>query len=278
MRQNFGRRRWPAFLPLLLATLGCVCGINPFDEGPPSTRQPVNAVADVPANKDLLLLKKGAELTVFDPATLTAYRWTDSPDVETLFPARAVYDDWQVTTDRTGVYLEDTQSGQRQPVAEFLNVGVNFFDWHPAGHHLLVGAANSLYRVPVDGRPPEQLFQFDTEGTRVESAAWSPDGSRIAFLGDAQLFVIDMAVGQIFRLYQGVYHGRLLAWSPDGERLAFENQAECEYGWSELLPAYVKKGCVNEIFEVEVDNGKARKLTSLRLTGLDDLAWLRAEN
>lgn len=82
--------------------------------------------------------------------------------------------------------------------------------------------------------------RFLTEGS---SPAWSPDGTRIAFLqtgdpGGNQIHVRWMdeegAVSQITRLQRSPSN---LRWSPDGTRIAFTMPVEARSSWSIPMPA-----------------------------------------
>jgi serine/threonine-protein kinase len=69
-----------------------------------------------------------------------------------------------------------------------------------------------------------------TSGEGVEEwPAWSPDGSRLAYVADAggfrQLFVRTLATGEERRITDGPRDDIQPAWSPDGRRLAFVRAA-----------------------------------------------------
>jgi Tol biopolymer transport system component len=73
---------------------------------------------------------------------------------------------------------------------------------------------------------PEELARFELLPEAVESAIFlAPDGSRIAYVANQHIFVVDLEGGRPRRLTQtpGIYGaaGSPLAWSPDGTRLAF---------------------------------------------------------
>ncbi|WP_027944540.1 serine hydrolase [Amycolatopsis taiwanensis] len=82
-------------------------------------------------------------------------------------------------------------------------------------------AVTALWRVSTSGGDPAQL----TRGAGDTAPAWSPDGTRLAFLratdGPAQLWLLPADGGepeQVSRLPLGA--GRPM-WSPDGGRIAF---------------------------------------------------------
>ncbi len=70
----------------------------------------------------------------------------------------------------------------------------------------------------------DRILTFDRND--VSSLAWSPDGSRLAFLSRDNVFVMDMRGGeamQITRASQGVQQ---FAWRPDGNAIAFVTSDE----------------------------------------------------
>lgn len=65
-----------------------------------------------------------------------------------------------------------------------------------------------------------------TEGPGDDTeAAWSPDGTKVAFqsdrAGSMDIYVLDLASGQVTPVVQGPGESQFPAWSPDGSHLAF---------------------------------------------------------
>ncbi|GAA2778143.1 serine hydrolase [Crossiella cryophila] len=79
----------------------------------------------------------------------------------------------------------------------------------------------TLWTVPVAGGEPRQL----TRGTADRSPAWSPDGSRIAFLraqdGPAQLWLLPADGGEAEQVTTLPLGAGAPVWRPDGGALAF---------------------------------------------------------
>ena len=76
-------------------------------------------------------------------------------------------------------------------------------------------ASSNLYVVSIEGGEPRQLTFF--ENSRTSSPAWSPDGSRIAFISESKVWMIDAGGGkprQFSRTEAGNSNYQV-TWSPD---------------------------------------------------------------
>ncbi len=76
---------------------------------------------------------------------------------------------------------------------------------------------DQLWTVPTAGGTPRRL----TAGPSDTSPAWSPDGSRIAFVRDRQMHVLDTDGGEPERVTDLPLGAGAPVWSPDSARLAF---------------------------------------------------------
>ena len=76
---------------------------------------------------------------------------------------------------------------------------------------------DQLWTVPTSGGTPRRL----TTGNADTSPAWSPDGSRIAFVRDGQIHLLATDGGEPERVTDLPLGAGAPVWSPDGARLAF---------------------------------------------------------
>lgn len=84
----------------------------------------------------------------------------------------------------------------------------------------------------ADIRPNGELERRLLTGSARSSAIWSPDGSRIAYVGDLagkpQIFVMGVSEGVPRYVTSGKLVPANLEWAPDGSRIAFVAQVDSE--------------------------------------------------
>ena len=206
------------------------------------------------------------------------------------------------------VWLLDRRGGEARRLTD-IKGGVDDYAWSPDGKRLVLVVSDpdpadepetlegwkrkakppivvDRYRFKRDRAgylrtPSTHLWLFDLEANRAEQLtkgpyadgepAWSPDGTRIAFVGDRgpdpdrapneDVFVIDAKSGAEPRRLTDWFgpDGGRPAWSPDGRHVAFLRGDEPRFS------AYNQ----NALAVVPVDGGEARILTA----GLDRPVW-----
>ena len=87
---------------------------------------------------------------------------------------------------------------------------------------------------------------FDTPGND-SAPAWSPDGRRIAFESDGELYLMDADGANVQRLTNNTVYEEGPAWSPDGTRLAYSS---------------APTNTDNDIWTMAVDGTDQRRLTN----------------
>lgn len=101
---------------------------------------------------------------------------------------------------------------------------------------------------------PNRDQHFDALSFIQSAGAWSPDGSKFAFVvfaqGDNQIAIMDIASRRVERTYAvtGVGAVQSPAWSPDGSRIAFSGMA----------------GGLSDMYVLELASGTVRQLSSDR--------------
>ena len=101
--------------------------------------------------------------------------------------------------------------------------------WVPDCSKIVYTQNGSLWTVDNDGPGRKLLVRAD--GDYLAQAAWSPDGSQIAYVrdyldginGQSQLWTVNADGSGMTKLSRGDVQERWPAWSPDGIRIVFEH-------------------------------------------------------
>ncbi len=177
-----------------------------------------------------------ADIEVFDLATQTTVRLTDDwfNDLDPVWSpsGRYVYFSsnrggglnlWRVAVDgSTPRAPEQVTTGAGDDLQPSIS---------PDGSRLAfvaLGLNSDLWRLPLDpksGKPTRAADALIATTREDSRAAWSPDGSTIAFnsdrLGDMNLWLHSLLDGSERRLTTGAGGDYQANWSPDGQRIAF---------------------------------------------------------
>ena len=88
--------------------------------------------------------------------------------------------------------------------------------------------ARQLFTMPLRGGSPTQVTASEKA---VSEPVWSPDGRRLAFIRDEELWVVESDGSRSTRVVAKPGGARQPQWSPDGRRLAFISRRR---GWSQV--------------------------------------------
>jgi dipeptidyl-peptidase-4 len=143
--------------------------------------------------------------------------------------------------DGTALWHLDVASGEHRPLArEDGDNGLDLgsYQWSPNGDAMLIESDGDFYLLGIDGGEIRRLTATDGEES---DAKFSPDGSRIAFTRDFDLWVLDVASGEETALTDDGVANEILNgvtdwvyweeiwgrdstahwWSPNGDRIAY---------------------------------------------------------
>lgn len=203
---------------ILALGISSVIGFNLLSNHPQTTN---TGVIPPPSNlQGTPPLSAGARFVFLRDGTL----WSVASDGSSKQPQRltpsmvAVAANWVVSSPLTGRYAGDLLA-----YINSLNATV-----HIIRSDGLEDTAIKQALLPSHVSPAS-VWETDTGMTILNSLAWSPDGTRLAFVGDptgtdrTNLYIYSTVVGKVsavpIALAGSVTHP---TWSPDGTRLAFE--------------------------------------------------------
>jgi uncharacterized repeat protein (TIGR01451 family) len=111
---------------------------------------------------------------------------------------------------------------------------------------------SEIFTMQPDG---SEVTQLTANGANDAQAAWSPDGTRIAFVstrdGEAEIFVMNADGSDQTQLTSNVTPDNYPAWSPDGNKLTFTRDVDPD----PLVPDF-------EIFVMNADGSGQAQLTA----------------
>src|SRR4051812_48337400 len=83
-----------------------------------------------------------------------------------------------------------------------------------------IGGARQLMTMSLrgTGAPPTQLTASEKP---IADPQWSPDGRRLAFTRDDEIWIVEADGSRLTRVVANPAGGHDPRWSPDGRRLAF---------------------------------------------------------
>ena len=258
MRLNFDIR--VLFLTLL------VCAWVPFGY-PPAYANPKGTIAffssrntpDEPGLYTAIYLINAdgtnERLWLENPEGFSGMAW--SPDGKSV--ALAQYD----ANGRSHIFVRDFHTGQQKNItAQWVAWQMNFGSpsWSPDGKWLAVTCSQldvervDVCRMTADG---DQLQNLTREAPDIFSCcpSWSPQGDKIAFEREAEIFVMDRNGRNRVRLTgqeEGIMGDEGPVWSPDGTKIAF---------WSNRDAQEPRRGIEDDIYVMNADGSNIVRLT-----------------
>ena len=148
--------------------------------------------------------------------------------------------------------IVDLEGGQRE--VDRAAAGATPTDWSSDGRKMLVVGSEGLTELDVTTNTITTLLDGN-----INDAVWSPDETRIAFVQDQRLGVLDLATGRseiiapdmTATYLPNAYRWGDLEWTPDGESIVFGDwsvQEPTTQGWTQL-------------YEIDAEGGTPRQLT-----------------
>ena len=93
-----------------------------------------------------------------------------------------------------------------------------------------VAGARQLFTLSLRGTGAPST-QLTASGKPISDPQWSPDGRRLAFVRDEEIWIVEADGSRLTKVVAKPGGGRDPQWSPDGRRLAFLSRRR---GWSQV--------------------------------------------
>jgi Tol biopolymer transport system component len=160
-----------------------------------------------------------------------------------------------------GIYVMESDGSNPVNVTKHIAPGLGcYLDWSPDGTRLMgrrwYEGAYEIQVMLVDGSQPVTIVRVGL----ILDAEWSPDGSRIAFVGGdlrSDIWVVNPDGSDLLNLSNSVGEEWSVTWSPDASRLACTGSDGPSYG----------------LYVMDADGSNVTLLRTATDTGMTDIVW-----
>jgi Tol biopolymer transport system component len=135
--------------------------------------------------------------------------------------------DYTGPNDKTsGIYLMAADG--TSPILLITNSG-DGLDWSPTGKELAFHNGG-IFVAQVDGSRIVRVISDEKDKPGSHYPSWSPDGERIAFERDNEIYIINADGTAPTRLTQALVQAQFPSWSPNGQKISFVADLEDCFG------------------------------------------------
>jgi TolB protein len=179
------------------------------------------------------------------------------------------------------LYIVNLESGISRQVGD-QQWGFVELDWSPASNQIVFSASatgsitnSQIYVINTDGSGFRQLT---SPPTQYSHPRWSPDGTRITFASNhdvygesgADIYIMNADGSNVTRLTDHPAVDFTPAWSPDGTRIAFLSNRD---GRTYRPPAGSVELNLFHVYIMNADGSNIRQITFNRFGSHQDIDW-----